>query len=59
MTKHYCPDHPNTLLLGRKKPPSDKVGDRVPEIMVCPIDGKHHPITQTIEHIDPGDIETD
>ena len=62
MTKQYCPDHPNTLLLGRQKPQADKSttgGEPVAEIMVCPIDGKHHTITRTIGHIDPGNIETD
>jgi len=60
MTKYYCPDHPNTQLLGRKIQNSDEVKkNSSPEIMVCPIDGKHHLKGNVIEIVDPDDFDTD
>ncbi len=60
MTKYYCPDHPATLLLGRLKQAPEQLkstDNPLPEIMVCPIDGRHHTIKDAIERIDHGDFE--
>lgn len=62
MTKYYCPDHPATQLLGRLKQTTEKsqsTQSPLPEIMVCPIDGKHHTIKDAIERIDHPDYDFD